>query len=233
MAGRYESPHIRRLRSDLNALLQLQDESSIFTFDADGKPARHYVLHFQGKGLMRMDGKVGLRSNHDVEIKLGSSYPRTIPEVRWLTPLYHPNVSEIGMVCLGAYGTHWAPSLMLDELCTMLWDIARYHNYDLRSPYNREAALWASSQTKYAFPLDSRPLRDLRAALGRVEAGGAATDDILELDSDREIAGEAGAFHEPPQALPELEIRLELDDEDERAVQRSLPSEPAEIVFLD
>jgi hypothetical protein len=93
-----------------------------------------------------------------------------MPEIRWLTPIYHPNISEIGMVCLGGYGTHWVPSLNLDELCGMLWDMARFHNYDIRSPYNRDAALWVANQTTYRFPLDQRPLRDLRAALGRVAA---------------------------------------------------------------
>jgi len=51
----------------------------------------------------------------------------------------------------------------------MLWDMARYHNYDIRSPYNRDAALWASNQTTFTFPMDTRPLRDIRVALGRVE----------------------------------------------------------------
>jgi hypothetical protein len=106
---------------------------------------------------------------HRVEIKLGSSYPRTIPELRWITPIYHPNISEIGMVCLGGYGTHWVPSVQLDELCVMLWDMARYHNYDIRSPYNRDAALWVANQTAILFPTDPRPLRDVRAALGRIE----------------------------------------------------------------
>src|SRR6266446_7035829 len=92
-----------------------------------------------------------------------------MPELRWLTPIYHPNISEIGMVCLGGYGTHWVPSLNLEELCGMLWDMARFHNYDVRSPYNREAALWVANQSSYRFPLDTRPLRDVRAAQGRLE----------------------------------------------------------------
>src|SRR5262249_31887751 len=117
--------------------------------------------------------KVKPLEKHHVEIKLGSSYPRTIPEIRWLTPIYHPNISEIGMVCLGGYGTHWVPSVQLDELCTMLWDMLRYHNYDIRSPYSRDAALWVAQQQLIRFPTDGRPLRDLRAALGRV-AGAAA-----------------------------------------------------------
>ncbi|MDR3633456.1 MAG: ubiquitin-conjugating enzyme E2 [Isosphaeraceae bacterium] len=169
----YESPRIRRLRSDLAALERLRAESSVLRFrvhKGEGRlPPQHYIIEFRGKSLARERGPVGLRAHHEVEIKLGASYPRTMPELRWLTPIYHPNISEIGMVCLGGYGTHWVPSLNLDELCGMLWDMARYHNYDIRSPYNREAALWVANQKSYLFPLDTRPLRDLRAALGRVE----------------------------------------------------------------
>jgi ubiquitin-protein ligase len=166
----HESPRLRRLRNDLAALERLRDESSVLRFRASGKPAQHYVIEFKGKSLARFRGKVSVSDRHEVEIKLGASYPRTMPEIRWMTPIYHPNISEIGMVCLGGYGTHWVPSLNLDELVGMLWDMARYHNYDVRSPYNRDAALWVANQTTFGFPLDGRPLRDLRARLGRVEA---------------------------------------------------------------
>ena len=166
----YESPQIRRLRSDLAAMERLQQESSVLQFRAYGKPAQRYLIEFRGKSLSRDKGKVVVREHHEVEIKLGASYPRTMPELRWLTPIYHPNISEIGLVCLGGYGTHWVPSLHLDELCTMLWDMARYYNYDIRSPYNREAALWAANQATFTFPTDPRLLRDRRAALGRVES---------------------------------------------------------------
>ena len=164
----YQSPRMRRLRNDLVALERLRSESSVFRFTTQGDPPQHYRIHFQGRGLWRDHGKVRVLEKHHVEIKLGSSYPRTIPEIRWLTPVYHPNISEIGMVCLGGYGTHWVPSVQLDELCTMLWDMLRYHNYDIRSPYNRDAALWVAQQQSFRFQTDERPLRDLRAALGRV-----------------------------------------------------------------
>ncbi len=164
----YHSPRTRRLRHDIQALERLRSESSVFRFTAKGDPPNHYVISFKGKGLWRDRSKVKTHEVHRVEIKLGSSYPRTLPELRWVTPIFHPNISEIGMVCLGGYGTHWVPSVQLDELCGMLWDMARYQNYDIRSPYNREAALWVASQTTYLFPTDDRPLRDLRAAQGRI-----------------------------------------------------------------
>jgi len=83
-----------------------------------------------------------------------------IPELAWRTPIFHPNISANGVVCLGGYSTHWAPGLRLDELCVMLWDMARYANYDVDSPYNRAASYWARNQLQYRFPIDPRPLRD-------------------------------------------------------------------------
>ena len=145
----YESPRLRRLRSDLAALEKLKAESSGLRLPLDRQAPSALHRRFLGQSLARERGKVVVRDRHEVEIKLGASYPRTMPEIRWLTPIYHPNISEIGMVCLGAYGTHWVPSLALDELCVMLWDMARFQNYDIRSPYNREAAQWAANQSTF------------------------------------------------------------------------------------
>ena len=164
----HQSPRIRRLHSDLAALERLRSESSVFRFTATGDPPQLYRINFLGKGLWRDDrGRVRVHEHHHVVITLGASYPRSMPEIRWSSKIFHPNISEIGMVCLGGYGTHWTPSLQLDELCVMLWDMVRFHNYDIRSPYNRESALWASGQTEFRFPTDSRSLRDLRAMNGR------------------------------------------------------------------
>ncbi len=168
----HQSPRIRRLYNDLAALERLRSESTLFRFTTVGDPPQQYQLILTGKSLWRNRGKVTMLSQHRVEIKLGASYPRSIPEIRWLTPIFHPNISEIGMVCLGGYGTHWVPSVQLDDLCVMLWDMARYHNYDIRSPYNREAALWVAGQTTFRFPTDGRPLRDVRAASGRGDSPG-------------------------------------------------------------
>jgi Ubiquitin-conjugating enzyme len=187
----HHSPRTRRLRNDLLALERVRSESSIFRFSAHGDPPTQYAILYRGRGLCRDRGKIRMLDAHRVEIKLGSSYPRTIPELRWVTPIYHPNISEIGMVCLGGYGTHWVPSVQLDELCVMLWDMVRYHNYDIRSPYNREAALWVANQTAFRFPIDERPLRDLRAAQGRIEQA-PDSDQDEKAASSRAASGGAG-----------------------------------------
>ena len=147
-------------------MTQLAADSSILTFTTGPTmgemPPESYNLRFVGRGLWKdpIGNRVLIREEHEVSIQLGASYPRTIPEMTWRTPFYHPNVSGSGIVCLGGYSTHWVPSLGLDNLCEMLWDMIRYHNFDTESPYNREAAHWIKTQRDFPFPLDKRPIRD-------------------------------------------------------------------------
>jgi hypothetical protein len=157
-----ESPRIRRLRADRKALDQLKADSTLFDFAARGEMPDTYTLLFHGTGVWRPDvgAPVQFSSRHEVYLRLGAAYPRMMPELTWRSPIFHPNISASGVVCLGGYGTYWVPSLALDELCTMLWDMIRYANYDPNSPYNRDAAIWAKQQSDYQFPLDTRPIRD-------------------------------------------------------------------------
>src|SRR5262245_15747089 len=157
-----ESPRTRRLRSDLKALEQLAADSTIFEYSPYGSPPDFYILRFRGRGFWKPDpaGDILVREEHEVHVRLGASYPRMMPELAWKSPIFHPNISASGVVCLGGYGTYWVPSLSLDELCGMLWDMIRYENFDETSPYNREAAAWAKNQTFFRLPIDDRPLRN-------------------------------------------------------------------------
>ncbi len=156
-----KSPRQRRLEADFRSVEKLDAESSIFSFHASGDPPARYRLQFSGPGICRDSyGKIQITEKHEVIVELGASYPRMVPNLLWQTPIFHPNISNNGVVCLGGYGTHWVPSLTLDEMSTMLWDMIRYENFDIQSPYNREAALWARDQRKFSFPLDGQSIRN-------------------------------------------------------------------------
>src|SRR5437016_12822050 len=150
-----ESPRIRRLCSDLAALTQLATDSTIFDFTAYGTPPDFYVCRFRGRGVWLPEAAqaVSIRDQHEVHVRLGASYPRMMPELSWKTPIFHPNISGSGVVCLGGYGTYWVPSVNLDELCHMLWDMIRYQNFDVNSPYNRQAANWPKAQHDGRLPV--------------------------------------------------------------------------------
>jgi ubiquitin-protein ligase len=156
-----KSPRHRRLEADYLAIQQLSAESSIFEFQATAALPESYRMIFKGAGTWKTERRtVAIRERHEIIIELGASYPRMMPALNWQTPIFHPNVSASGVVCLGGYGSNWVPALRLDELCVMLWDMIRYQNFDVMSPYNREAALWARDQQDFRFPLDPRPLRN-------------------------------------------------------------------------
>jgi ubiquitin-protein ligase len=157
-----DDPRTRRLKADHEAMKRLRENSSILDIIPSGDPPERYTIVFKGKGTVRKEenSPVELIDTHRVEIQLGIDYPRSQPYLKWQTPLYHPNIAVSGAVCLGGYSTNWTPSLTLDQLCEMLWDMVRFANYDTESPYNYRAAQWAKSQTQFEFPLDPRPLRD-------------------------------------------------------------------------
>ncbi len=156
-----KSPRTRRLEADFRGIQKLAAESTIFEFHALGPVPESYRFCFSGPGTWKTPRRtVALRDYHEIVIELGAAYPRMMPGLNWQTPVFHPNISSSGIVCLGGYGTHWVPSLRLDELAVMLWDMIRYRNYDVQSPYNREAALWARDQRDFRLPLDDRPLRN-------------------------------------------------------------------------
>ncbi len=155
------SPRDRRLIADAEAIGQLVRDSSILQADGKGSPPNQYRLRFSGRGLsVNRAGNVVPQDYHELIVELGAAYPRLMPTLHWKTPIFHPNISSNGVVCLGGYGTHWVPSLTLAELCNMLWDMIRMKNYDVNSPYNREAAAWIRDQTVLSLPLDLRPLRN-------------------------------------------------------------------------
>jgi ubiquitin-protein ligase len=160
-----DTPRTRRLKADFEGLRALKDHSSILDFQAFGDPPERYLVTLRGKGLIRKseNDPVETAEVHRVEIRLGIDYPRSRPDLQWLTNIYHPNISAVGAVCLGGYSTSWVPSLQLAELCEMLWDMVRYANYDPKSAYNYAAGRWSEAQAEFQMPIDKRALRDRMA----------------------------------------------------------------------
>jgi ubiquitin-protein ligase len=229
-----ESPRIRRLRTDFRNLQQLRQDSSIFDYVAYGNPPERYEITFMGAGLRLSDdqARVEVQMVHRVEIRLGANYPRAMPELAWRTPIFHPNISAIGMVCLGGYGQFWVPSLQLDELCCMLWDMVRFENFDVASPYNRTAADWTRTQTQYMFPLDPRGLRDRLTRAPERPAAGAPAGGSVPVVAGFPTAGQM-PWPGPPTARPAPPPR---PGEEVVFLEETPPRRPppdGDIVFID
>jgi hypothetical protein len=130
--------------------------------EAFGEPVDRYILMFRGKGVARdvsRSGEVIVVEFHQVEIRFPYTYPASPPDIRWLTPLLHPNISFSGFVNLNEIGLPWTPDVGIDVIAERLWDIARSAYVNLDRVTNYSAKNWYEDQQQIAFPVDNRPLR--------------------------------------------------------------------------
>ena len=172
-----------RLRAEFVALTALQKASSIFRFETDRDPPDRYHVTFHGRGLTRdtsSAGKIELIELHRCEIRLPLLFPDLSPDVRWLTPIYHPNVSFSGFIPLSDIGIEWNRQLGLDDVCERLWDVARAAFVDHEQASNVGAKQWYLEQRECSLPADLRPLRDLVAPV-------AVIHEVLYINEDTPI----------------------------------------------
>jgi len=104
-------------------------------------------------------------THHQVEIYLHNQYPQRWPGMKWLTPIWHPNINHLnGSVCIDA--AWWTASRSLDRLVIMLGEMLQFKNYHDDPtkppfPWDPEAARWSRTYRKAhpnVFPVDDREL---------------------------------------------------------------------------
>ena len=175
-----QSPRMRRLRADYERMCELVAQSDLIGFEAKserpGLPPERYLVTFKCRGVVSVDrnGKPKIGDQHQVEIYLHSQYPQRWPGMKWLTPIWHPNINHLnGTVCIDA--AWWTAGRSLDRLVLMLGEMVQYKNFhddptQPPFPWDPEAARWCSDfRAKHpgAFPVDRRELlRPERVKLG-------------------------------------------------------------------
>jgi len=164
-----------RLRNDYRRILDLVDRSELIHVVAtDGDPPERYRIRFTCTGVEKLlaTGRPVMRDVHEVSVYLHAEYPLKQPQLKWLTPIFHPNIHVTGAVCIGA----WWPAKTLDELLLTLGEMVQYKNYDPRDPMNSKAATWAL-QNKKSFPVDRRELKG-QSLSDLIKIGDEQSDDL-------------------------------------------------------
>lgn len=166
-----ESPRMRRLRADHELMKDLAARSDLISFEGKAVrpslPPETYVVTFKCKGIVGVDrqGNPRYGERHRVEIYLHNQYPQRWPGMKWLTPIWHPNINHLnGSVCIDA--AWWTASRSLDRLVIMLGEMLQYKNFHDDPtkppfPWDPEAARWCREYRKThprAFPVDEREL---------------------------------------------------------------------------
>jgi ubiquitin-protein ligase len=205
----------QRLAAELEVMRDLVKQSSVLEFEAEGEAPDRYAITLRGRGIKRVSSHadtIEYGDLHKCEIRLGYDFPQRAPEVRWLTPIFHPNVSYSGSVNLKECGLAWESGLTLGVVCERIWDLARLAWMDLETATDASAKRWFGQHRELALPLDARPLRDRAgpapANVVRYEHGlppsTSAGDGILYIGEDTPVP-------ELPRRKP---VRRPKDDDD-------------------
>lgn len=137
----------------------------------DGCPVEEYIITFTCKGI------IGTKSNkepiygefHQVKLMLGAEFPEREPYLRWLTPIWHPNIEHLEPhhVCTNNIESWW-PGRTLTDLVLTLGEMLQYKQYHAAwkapFPLDPDAAKWVeeyaepNSIMSKGKPVDKRPL---------------------------------------------------------------------------
>ncbi len=156
-------PRDDRLRADHASLQALDQASTIFSMDAAGETPDRYTITFTGKGLGRdpsSQSEVTLVELHQIDLRMPYAYPQSPPDIRWITPIMHPNVSFSGFVNLSDIGVVWTRETPIELVVERLWDVARGEFANQDKATNYAAKNWFAKQDEHDLPVDRRPLRD-------------------------------------------------------------------------
>ncbi len=149
----------RRVRADADALRAwFTEEHPVAKLShIEGDPPTAFEIELRVRGTVHgpdRSGNIQPSDRHVMRIELTSEYPRSAPRCRMLTPVFHPNIDKVS-ICIG---DHWSAGERLGDLVLRVAEMIAYQAYNIQSPLNAEAAMWADlNQSK--LPLDPRDLR--------------------------------------------------------------------------
>lgn len=145
------NPRLRRLRIDYERMRDLEARSPYMAIEqATGDPADNYLIHLTCKGIASIaQQRPRYSHSHRLSISLGGSYPREMPLLEMLTPLYHPNISSLGLIDLGGYSL----TMTLTDIVVKVIRIIRFEHFNPHSAFQRSAAEWAT-ENQHLFPLE-------------------------------------------------------------------------------
>ncbi len=146
---------VRRLMSDAELMRKtFARHPHIRIAGTTGDPPEVYQIAFEVRSLTRgPKGRPVQLNEHLAEVQLGADYPRLPPVCRMLTPVFHPNIDE-SHICIG---DHWTAGERLIDLVTRIAEMLAYQAYNIRSPLDGEAAMWADLNGDH-LPTDPRPM---------------------------------------------------------------------------
>lgn len=170
-----QTPRHVRLANEYTQLINLAARSDFVVVEPvdvqPGFPPEKYIVTFRCRGIAGVEpnGSPRFSDFHQARLYLPSDYPLREPYVKWLTPIWHPNIehAEPNSVCTNTPKGFWMRR-PLSELVVMMGEMLQYKRYCARwerpYPVDRDAAQWVREYAEPrglvgpGRPIDERPL---------------------------------------------------------------------------
>jgi ubiquitin-protein ligase len=164
-----------RLAIEYTKLINLAARSSFIQVQPvevqQGWPPEKYVITYTCRGIASIDKNRAPRVSefHQVSMYMGSDYPLKEPYLKWLTPIWHPNIDHLEPhhVCTNNV-QNWFAAKPLAELVLAMGEMVQYKQYHAKwvspFPLDRAAADWVLEVAEPQGivspnkPFDDRPL---------------------------------------------------------------------------
>jgi ubiquitin-protein ligase len=158
---------VNRLRDQQRKLLHLAERSDCIRIT----PERYFVNYLlRSITGINAQGEPQYGDAHQMELYLTADYPNAEPSLKFLTPIWHPNISSQAprSVCTDAVNSWWAAK-DLDELVVYVGELVQYRHYHAKweapFPKDRNVAEWVLNYAEprgivgAGHPTDERSLR--------------------------------------------------------------------------
>lgn len=101
---------------------------------------RHFDVTLDGPSGTPYEG-----GTFKLELFLPEDYPMTAPKLRFLTPVYHPNIDRLGRICLDVLKDHWSPAMQIRTILLSVQALLAAPNPD--DPLANDVAnIWKENQ---------------------------------------------------------------------------------------
>ncbi len=122
----------------------------------EGSPPERYEIEYRISSLVDNDESIKVAKEHLVEVAISRNYPRTPPDCRMLTSVFHPNIDTTDI----HLDEHWNSETTLVSLVIRIGEMLSYQRYHITSAVNSAAVEWISKNIDQ-LPLDEIDLHDV------------------------------------------------------------------------